>query len=330
MSLTTADPIFPGFQPTQSFTPPGTPVRAPKWNYKVSDQYENFRNRSVNGITRVVKYWPNPLHLFEWTYGYLYDDPTGSLANLGAASTYYSPEPVPATDFEILRSFWNGMDGGGNQFLFQPPDSAVGGSASINAVYGNGDFWTLYLTTSPNFIQLGLYVFISGLSTATWLNSQTLQIVGMTANSITVYFVHGNLAKTADSGSAFIGQLLPAPDANNNVELRHQFGSYPTLPLTSAPFAFNQVTESVQVINSSSLNVLADGSSPPSFTLEPADTIAPYAGLVLSFASAPSTPILANYDYYYPCRFSKDTQEWDNFMTMLWSTSSVQFEQQRI
>ncbi len=327
MSLTMSAPIFPGFQPGQTFTPPGTPIRAPQWNYKVSDQYQNFRNRSVNGITRTVEYWPNPLRLFEWTYGYIYDDPTGVMANLGAASTFYA-QPIPATDFQMLRSFWNGMKGGGNVFLFQPPDSVVGGNATINAVAGTGNFWTLYFTTSPLF-ALGLYAYISGLSTATWLNGQTLEILGVTPNSITVYFAHGNLAKTADAGSVFVGQQLAAVDANLNTELVHQIGSYPTLPLAGAPYPFTQVTESVQVIDSSSLYVIANGASVAP-TLEPVDTIAPYPGLELTFGSSPATPILAQFNYWYPCLFSEDTQQWENFMTMLWMASAVKFEQQRL
>jgi hypothetical protein len=41
------------------------------------------------------------------------------------------------------------------------------------------------------------------------------------------------------------------------------------------------------------------------------------------------SPIIASYSYYYPCRFSEDTQDYENFMTMLHLCSSVKFDQQR-
>lgn len=327
MSLTTAAPIFPGFAPGQSFAQPGTPVRGPKWNYKSSDQWQNFNQRSVNGLSRTVKYWPNRIQSFEWNYGYLYDDPSGVQSNMGAHSSFYA-QPIPATDLMILRSFYNGMHGGGDQFLFQPPDSVVGGNATINAVVGVGGFWTLFFTTSPGFL-LGLYAFLSGLTTATWLNGQTLEILAMSPNSITVYFAHSDLPKAAESGTAKVGQLIAAADANNNSELRHQVGSYPSLPLAGTPYSFTQVTESVQVVESTSVHVFAAGVA-TGFSLLPADTVSPYPGLVLSFSGPPTPPIIAQYNYYIPCKFSEDTQQFENFMTMLWIASTVKFEQQRI
>lgn len=329
MSLTTNVPIFPGFQPGQTFVPPGTPIRAPKWNYKVTAQYKNFKQRAVNGLTRTTKYWPNRLRLFEWTYGYLYDDPTGVAYNLGPHSSFYS-QPIPATDFQILDSFYGSLFGGGDQFLFQPPDSVVGGSATINAVFGSGNFWTLFFTTSPLF-ALGLYATFTGLTLATFLNGQTLEVLATGPNSITVYFVHAPQAKAAETGSAFVGQLLEPVDSNNNTELRRTIGSFPNLPLTGTPYSMTQVTESVQVINTTGLHVYANGVNVDgSYTITAADTVAPYSGLVLTFGAPPTPPLIAGFPYYFPCRFSEDTQEYENWLTMLYMASAVKFEQDRI
>jgi hypothetical protein len=320
-------PVFPGFKPGQSFTPPGTPVRSPQWNYKESPRFSNYKQQTVNGITRTVKYWPNPLRTFEWRYGYIYDDPSGIAYGLGLNQFY--PEPIPATDFETLNGFFCGMQGTGTQFLFQPPDYVVGQSLTITAIEGTSDEFTIFYSGTVPPIRAGLYAVFSGIGTFTALNGQSLQVLYTGPNSVTVWFSHANYAKTADTGTMKIGQLLTV-DANNNAELRHLIGSYPTIPLTGTPPAVTMVTESVQVIDSTTLSVLAAGSAAPSYTLEAADTIANYPGLVLSFSSTPSPPVVALFNYYYICRFAEDMLEFENFLTMLYLCSKISFEQDRI
>lgn len=124
--------------------------------------------------------------------------------------------------------------------------------------------------------------------------------------------------------SAVVTQALSAPDSNLNVELVHQVGGYP------AGGVMVQVNESVQVIDPSTLIVYANGSPTTAFTLMPADTVSPYQGLVLQFSGSPSLPLTATFNYYYLCRFSEDTQEYDNFAAMLWACSSVKIEQVRL
>lgn len=328
MSLSTALSIFPGFKPGQSFVPPAKPVRSPTWNYKETAKWNNSRQQAVNGRVSVVKYWINPLWSWEWVYGYLYDDPSGAAYNLGLNPFY--PQPIPATDFGILKGFYNGMQGG-NLFAYQPPDSVVGGSMTVTAVSGanagtNGLF-TLYGT---NTASLGQIASISGLGTATFLNSQNLEILACSANWIMVYFAHANYALATDSGTVFCGQPLAAADVNNNSELVHTIGSYPTLPLTGTPPAHTLVTESVQLIESSTLVVKANGAAPPSYTVAAADTVAPYQGLVLQFSSVPTPPITWAGNFYYPARFSEDTQDYDNFLSMLFACSKCAFEGDRL
>lgn len=124
--------------------------------------------------------------------------------------------------------------------------------------------------------------------------------------------------------SIVTNQALAAPDSNLNVELVHQIGGYPSAGVMV------QQNESVQVIDSATLVVLANGTPTTAFTLMPADTIANYQGIVLQFASSPSLPLTASFNYYYACRYSEDTQEYDNFAAMLWACSSVKIEQVRL
>jgi hypothetical protein len=121
-----------------------------------------------------------------------------------------------------------------------------------------------------------------------------------------------------------VTQALTNPDANNNVELVHQIGGYPYNG------SMVQVTEAVQVIDNASLIVYANGTPTGAYSLQAANSISPYQGIVLHFTGTPATPITATFNYYYLCRYSEDTQDYENFMAMLWGCSSVKIEQVRI
>jgi hypothetical protein len=58
----------------------------------------------------------------------------------------------------------------------------------------------------------------------------------------------------------------------------------------------------------------------------------PYVGYVLQFGSfTPAVlPLTAKFNMYYLSRFSEDTLEADNFLTLLWSVSTFKFEQDRL
>jgi hypothetical protein len=324
MSLTTALPIFPGLKPGQSFAAPPAYLRYSTWNYKEGQKWNNSRQQAINGRLSVVKYWPNALWDWEWTYGILGDDPSGAAYGLGLNPVY--PQPIPSTDYGMLKAFYAAGQGA-TQFAYQPPDYQVGGNMTVSAVSGSNDLFQLF---GANTAQDGQIASIGTLTGATFLNGQNLTILACSPTWIMVYFVHGDYALTGDSGTVFCGQLLSPADANNNSELVHTLGAYPTLPLTGTPPAYTLVTESVQLIDSSTLTVKAAGASPGGYSLQAADTIAPYQGLVINFASTPTPPVTASFSYYYPAMFSEDTQEYENFMALLTSCSSVRFEQWRL
>lgn len=322
-------PVFPGFKPGQSFTPPGVPVRAPTWNYKEGFRYNNDRQPAVNGRVTVIKYWPNPLRTFEWRYGYMRDDPT----NLNS----FYPHPIGATDFRTLLGFYTGMQAGGTEFAFQPPNNVVmrpyiGSTVQVanNIVTFSGLLAGAAAAIQP-YIGWPLYAY--NFSGASFLNGYYLPITGVntTSNTVSCAFTHANYGPTADVGLITLGQVLGSPDSNNNIELVHTIGRYPTLPLPATPpFATNS-NESVQLIDTTTLKVY-DGQGSDlggTYTLALPGTVAPYSGYVLEFgASAPAhLPVSAQFSFYYLCRFSDDTQEYENFLTMLWSASTVKFEQ---
>jgi hypothetical protein len=339
MSLTTPLAVFPGFAPGHSFQLPGNPSRYPTWNYKETPKWNNSRQQSINGRSSVVKYWSNPLWDREWTYGsLLYDDPSGLAYGLGLNPFY--PQPVPATDKGILQGFFNGMQGGGNMFAYQPADSVLGGTMTVIAVSGvNAGTNGLFTIYGANTASLGQLASIAISSGATFLSGELLPILACSPNWIMVYFAHANYALTPATGTAFCGQILSSTvglgdvDSNNNAEIVHTSGAYPTLlggAPVGTPSQYTLVTESVQIIDTSTLTVQANGGSPPTFSIQAADTIAPYQGLVLNFSSTPTPPVYASFSYYEPTRFTEDTQDFEQFAALLWSCSSVKFQQDRL
>jgi hypothetical protein len=317
--------IFPGLEPTQSFNALPLPVRSPTWNWKQTAKWSNKRQTATNGRTVVIKYWPNPLWSWEYTYGYIKDNPADS-------NPFYSV-PIPATDFEILKGFYCGMAGGGNEFAYQPPDAIRGGSFGITSaqapVSGEAIVGVSSLGT-PGQIRLGDSWHISGLSSATYLNGEngTVTAINQAQLLVTLAITTGGThAFTADSGTAIGGQPLLAADSNNNSELVNTIGSYPTT--ISATPTVQLVTESVQLIDTGTLTVYANGTS-VGYSLNQPDTVPNYQGYVMTFGSAPATPIIAQFTYYYLCRFSQDTQEYENFLSMLWMAKSVKFDQMRV
>ena len=167
---------------------------------------------------------------------------------------------------------------------------------------------------------------------ATFLNGQYLPILAVNtgSNTVTCSFTHANYGPTADTGTITVGQVLSNPDSNNNVELVRTFGAYPTLPVPGSPPFVTLVNESVQLIDTSTLLVYDSTGTSLGFTLNSPNTVAPYPGYAIHFSSAPTHfPLTASFTYFYLCRFTEDTQEYENFMTMLWSCSSVKFQQDR-
>lgn len=316
-------PIFPGLAPGQSFNPPSLLIRSPKWNWKESIQFNNERQQSVNGRIHVTKYWSNPLHHFEWTYGYIKNNPNDP-------NPFYTL-PVPATDFEILKGFFCGMQAGGNVFAYQPPDSVRGGSFTGTGVQVNVSGVAIVSTNGATLVtrlRLGDILHGSGFS-STYLNvSGTVVGINPAANTVSLLLTtSGTHAFTADSGTLVGGQPLLPPDANKNVQLVQTLGSYPTTPSPTPTMTL--CTESLQLIDTSTLVVYAGGTATSSFTLNQPQTVAGYPGYVLTFSGTPASPLTASYTYYYPCLFDEDTQEYENWLTMLELCSSVKFGQYR-
>lgn len=337
--------VFPGFKPGTVWTPPGVPVRSPMWSFHESDQFMNDVQRSVSGKATVTKYWSNPLRMFEWKYGYIKDNP----ADVGAFYTQTSGVTIPHSDFKMLRGFYRAMQGSGTQFALQPPDNYMGGTWSI----GSGTFTATTVTFTS--MATGAAAALSGLvgrpllvlnSAASSLNGQYLTIFSVNSglNQVTCLFNGGSGSFSGTLGSngcVTLGAIQGTADSNDNIELVHTPGSYPAIS-TSGTYggSVTLVPESVQLIDTSTL-VVYDGNgnnitshqtlaTPNSIT--PPLSYQPYVGYVMQFGSysIPSTPVTASYSLYYICRFSEDTQDYENFMTMLWLANSVKFQQDRI
>ena len=323
--------IFPITPPGQSLDVDQSATRGPSWNLKQTPKWNTHLKRAVNGRSLSIKYWNNPLWNFEFTFEVMVDDPSKPY------SLY--TVPIPATDFEIIKSFYHNMQGQGNQFAYQPFDSVVTGTLTAATVSagpaGTGTATILLNSNQADNIRLGNTYYASGFSIATFLNTKNVTVIEISNNTLTnrtTIVVSGSFTNTGatsvDSGTLVGGQPLAAADANNNIELVHTVGNYPTT-ITSNP-TVKLITESVQLIDTSTLAVYDGSGNGLSFTLNNPDTVAGYTGYVMHFSSTPTPPIRAAYTWFYLCRFSEDTQEYENFITMLWSCSSVKIIQDRI
>lgn len=335
--------VLPIALPGQSYFPIATPT-SPGWSVKESFTWNNHKYQSVSGRTFVVKYWNSPLHKWEFVYEVLANDPS-------KLNGYYSA-PVPMTQFETLKGFYCGMQGSGNMFAYQPADSLRGtgnlSGHSLNVVATQviqNSFAILYIDPStPNItpVRLGDRLNFSGFSVATYLNGQNGIVVfnnpvasgTVLGNSysaqLIVQTVTGGVQplQGPDTGNAAGGQPLASPDANHNIELVNNIGYYPT---TIAPGpAVLASTEAVQLIDTATLFLFDSTGATFSYTLHNPSTVAPYQGYVMTVIGSPVPPMSASFRYYYLCRFSEDTQEFENFMTMLWSCSSLKVDQVRI
>lgn len=332
-------PIFPGFKPGHSTIAPPMPIRAPKWNYKESLNWENYPQRSVSGRTTVTKYWSNPLRNFEWTYGYIVDNP------LNPNSFYAQTDlaVVPNTDFEMLKAFYNGMQGTGNQFAFTPPYYKVGGTWKIGGITFAAASVTFTGLPAGTAVALASSVGLPLLvlnSASSAINGLYLTILSVNTGSNTVTCAYsGGSGSVGAAGVITFGAVLQNPDANNNVELTYTSGSYPNLSGESYAGSVVTVVESVQLIDTSTLvvydgngnNINGDYTLAAPNSITPPLVYAPYVGYVLQFGSNTITPpITATYSLYYLCRFSEDTQQFENFLTMLWMASTIKWQQERI
>jgi hypothetical protein len=313
-------PTFPSLVQYQSYDLTPKIVRSPGWSVKKTPTFSNEKQQVVTGKVYVIKQRTNPLWNFELTYQYLKDNPADN-------NPFFVTGDVPATDLEVLESFYCDMQGQGNEFAYQPPDFVRGGIFSIVSVTApSNNIAIIELATSSLPFRLGDGIYVS--SSSTYLNGESGTIIGRDSllNTITVSILTGGtFSKVADSGTLVGGQVLGTPDSSNNVELVNTVGGYPN-PLISSP-TFYPVVESVQLICIADLLVWANGVIQTDFTLANPNTVAPYQGYVLQFSSPPASPLIASYEYFYTCRFSEDTQDYENFMAMLWACSAVKIEQ---
>jgi hypothetical protein len=292
----------------------------------------NYPQTAVSGRTTITKYWSNPLRDFEWKYGYIKDNPTDH-------NPFYSV-PVPNTDFGMLKGFYVAMQASGNQFAFCPPGYQVGGTWPVTAISISGNVVTFTATGAGTALASKIGFPIQVLNTGnSSINGQYMYVTSTTgANTVVCDFTTGS-GTTGSGGIITIGEVLASPDANDNVELTFTIGSYPNFTGQAYAGTVVPVVESVQLIDTATLNVY-DGNgnningdftlaSPNSIT--PPVAYAPYVGYVLQFGTNTiTTPITASYSMYYLCRFGEDMQEYENYISQIWLASSVKFSQVRI
>lgn len=327
-------PVLPISVAGQFFSPLLTPTRGPGWSVKKTPVFSSIKQQAVTGKTYVIPQRNCPLSKFEFTFQVLSDDPR-------ATNPFYTA-PITGTDLESLTGFYTAMQGAGD-FAYQPPDHFRGGVFSVSAVQVKVNGLAICSSTaSITNLKLGDILTGSGFTTATYLNGHVGTVVNINyaLKTITLQITTGGTHSFAtDTGTLTGGQPLANADSNIMTEIVNTTGSYSPILLTSS---ITQIREPVQLIDTASLIIYDGTGTSVSYTLMNATDLGscsrvdstinqyyPYQGLVVQFSSPPTPPISCQYSYYYPCRFSEDTQEYENFMALLYSLSSVKIEQVR-
>lgn len=327
-------PVLPVLASGQSTIPPVGGVRGPGWSIKKNPTYFNILQQASSGRTTVVTLARNPQWHWEFTFEVILDDPN-------KANPFFTI-PLPATDLEQLTSFYSSVQGSGT-FAYQPPDSARGGSFKATSVYVPVDGLASITTDGSvpvTYLRLGDILVGSGFTTATYLNGATATVVGINPliNAYTVSLItSGTHPFTSDSGKMQGGQPVTV-DGNNFCELVNTIGSYP-LTITGSP-ATSMTVEAIQLIDKDTFGFYANGAFFPNYRITKdyslsgralyvtkGQGVAPYQGITVQFNSVPPAPVTATYNYYYLCKFSEDTQDYQNFITLLWSCSSLKIQQ---
>lgn len=325
--------------PGQNFAPFPTPTQGPTWNVKKTSEFSNIKQQSTSGKVYVTNQRSAGLWKFEFKFEVLSDDP--------AKHNQYFTVPVAATDLASLESFYASVEGSG-KFAYQPPDHYRGGTYAITSVTVLTDGYAI-LTTNTSLVsmKLGDKLVGSGFGTASYLNGKTGTVINANYQAKTFILAistSGTHPLTVGSGTFVGGQPLQNPDANNRLELVNTVGSYSPLLVSSS---VTQVVEPVQLIDTVSCKsndlVIYDstGASIP-YTFLNTTTFGtgimvdktkqqypPYEGIVIQLTPPYVQPVYAAYSYYYLCRFSEDTQEYENFMATLYALSALKIEQVR-
>src|SRR5919109_57362 len=184
--------VFPiGAKPTQP-----NYIRGQTWPVKRTPKFSTIKHFTPSGARAAVSLYPKiPLWTWEFTCEVILNDP-------GRLNTSVYTPTVPPTDYAILEAFFHAQLGAGKEFVYQPPDSVVGGSASITSVQVASNVVTI---TANNSFVPGWYVEFNGLTGASFLHGQGLRIATATPTQFTCPFTHANYGPTADSGTAQAG-----------------------------------------------------------------------------------------------------------------------------
>ena len=327
-------PVLPIAFPGQNTSSPPNTFRGPSWSVKKSAEYSSILQHTTAGRTTVVTLARNPLWHWEFTFEVILDDPNRPNA--------FFTIPFPATDMEELTSFYSSVQGAGT-FAYQPPDSARGGNfvaTSVNVPTNGLAAITTDGTTPVTNLKLGDVLVGNNFTSATYLNGASATVVGINPliSAFTVSVVtSGTHALVSDTGNIVGGQLLSV-DVNNYVELVNTIGTYP-LTISTSP-STRMAVESVQLIDVETLAFYSNGVFFPNYKITrdfsktgralyitKGQGIAPYSGVTVQFQASTTAPVTASFNYYYLCKFSDDTQEFENFTTTLWANSAIKIQQ---
>lgn len=150
----------------------------------------------------------NPAWMFQYADRMLYGLCQSKIQNLLNMSFDGGYQPTYSSTLLPMPAGWNAT-GNGNQGIY-----------TITAFSITSNVVTI---TAANSLLPGLLVLINGLTTGTYLNGQTLQVLTANSTSFTAAFTHANVSLTSDSGTvntatSSIG-LVPSLDFGNAFDM---------------------------------------------------------------------------------------------------------------
>lgn len=311
-------------------------VRGIGWSLKLTENWKTLRQEANRRVVKLPQY-NNPLYEWELKWNYVSDAPSFAIKPTQSQN-------APFTDFEVLRSLYFFAKASGNEFLYQPINSAVtnqliapadaNGNSEVVITVGGYQSGLAAATLSVTSVQVsnniltctiasgdsaklaamapGMTVNFSTFVGASFLNGQQgiiVTAVNTGSNTFRAFFSHANYGPTSDSGTTTIAdQMVP----------------------------INESVQSLSVARIATLQVngafMSEGSD---YSLSGPSTVAPYDGFVIvwSFGAVlGATPpagslIQADFTRYYQCEFSDDSLEYENFLPFLWKVGSLKFKQ---
>lgn len=283
-------PVLPGF--TFSM------IKTPIWSNEVQPHTSGRETR--------ISYWSIPMWKWDLTYDELHDYAWGSIPSelkrlvgffLEVTGQNQGFQFQDRTDFSVTGQFLGttAIGGAGAAAAVAPGSFTIPFAGDPRTIFQVG--WSIADTTTLAAIAPATY--IQSMSATTVTLTQAVQSPGILANDSIQAAPSFTVARTfGDAGYGAINQVL---EPIGYVDLTAPFNFYANnVKLAGTQFTLDQTTPGNQVVS------LAPGAYLPA-----------------------GETITADFDFNYYARFAADTQDFENFLNLLWLAKKVSLKSLR-